>query len=324
MAGVAVQKQFGYLGRLALDRFYCLTFTLRPAKIVFMATKRDYYEILGVTRGASDSELKSAYRKLALKWHPDRNKESGAEAKFKEINEAYEVLSNSEKKAKYDQFGHAAFDPSAGFGGGGGQSYRQGPFTYTYSTGGGFEDLFGGSQGQGFSDPFNIFESFFGGQNPFGGGYQPKPHYSMNINFMDAVRGTEKTFVHQGHQYTVKIPAGADDGTRMRYKEFDVSLNVSPHKTFRREGNDVYIFHEIPLALAILGGETTIPTLDGDLLIKIRPGTQPSTTVRLSGKGIKHLRGSGRGDFYIKLKVMLPEKLSRRAKELVQQLQNEL
>lgn len=289
-----------------------------------MATKRDYYEILGVTRSASEAELKSAYRKLALKWHPDRNKEPGAEAKFKEINEAYEVLSNSDKKAKYDQFGHAAFDPSAGFAGGqSGQSYRQGPFTYTYSTGGGFEDLFGG-QGQGFSDPFNIFESFFGGQSPFGGGYQAKPHYSLSISFMDAVKGVEKSFVHQGKQYTVKIPAGADDGTRIRYSEFDLSVSVKPDKVFRREGSDVFIYHEIPFTLALLGGETTIPTLDGDLVIKVRPGTQPSTTVRLSGKGIKHLQGSGRGDFYIKFKVMLPDKLSHRAKDLVHELQNEL
>jgi DnaJ-class molecular chaperone len=110
----------------------------------------------------------------------------------------------------------------------------------------------------------------------------------------------------------------------MRYSEFDVSLNVKPHKIFRREGEDIFIIHEIPLSLAILGGKTTIPTLDGDLLIKIRESTQPSTTVRLSGKGMKHLRGSGRGDFYIKLKVMLPDKLSRKAKDLVQQLQNEL
>ncbi|MFZ2199192.1 MAG: DnaJ C-terminal domain-containing protein [Microgenomates group bacterium] len=289
-----------------------------------MSTKRDYYDILGVTKSASASDLKSAYRKLALKWHPDRNKESGAESKFKEINEAYEVLSDAGKKAKYDQFGHAAFDPSAGFGGGqGGQSYRQGPFTYTYSSGGGFEDMFGGAQ-QGFNDPFNIFESFFGGQNPFGGGFQQKPHYSMVIDFMDAVNGVEKSFVHQGKQYTVKVPPGADDGTRIRYSEFDVSFQVKPHKIFSREGDDIYIYHEIPLTIAILGGETTIPTLDGELLIKIRPGTQPSTTVRLSGKGMKKLRSSGRGDFYIKLKVMLPEKLSRRAKELVQQLQNEL
>ncbi len=289
-----------------------------------MSTKRDYYDILGVTKSASASDLKSAYRKLALKWHPDKNKESGAEAKFKEINEAYEVLSDSGKKAKYDQFGHAAFDPSAGFGGGGGQSYRQGPFTYTYSSGGGFEDMFGGAGQQGFNDPFNIFESFFGGQNPFGGQYQQKPHYSMAIDFMDAVNGVEKTFVHQGKQYTVKVPPGADDGTRIRYSEFDVSFNVKSHKIFRREGDDIYIYHEIPLTMAILGGETTIPTLDGELLIKIRPGTQPSTTVRLSGKGMHQLRGNGRGDFYIKLKVMLPEKLSRKAKELVQELENEL
>ncbi len=289
-----------------------------------MSSKRDYYEILGVARSASAADLKSAYRKLALKWHPDKNKESGAEAKFKEINEAYEVLSNADKKAKYDQFGHAAFDPSAGFGGGqGGGSYRQGPFTYTYSTGGGFEDLFGG-QGQGFTDPFNIFESFFGGQNPFGSQFQQKPHYSMSIDFMDAVNGVEKTFSHQGKQYTVKIPPGADDGTRMRYSEFDLSLNVKPHKIFRREGSDIFIYHEIPFTLAILGGDTTIPTLDGDLLIKIRPGTQPSTTIRLSGKGMKKLQSSGRGDFYIKLKVMVPDKLSRKASGLVQQLHDEL
>jgi DnaJ-class molecular chaperone len=289
-----------------------------------MSTKRDYYDILGVTKTASSSDLKSAYRKLALKWHPDRNKEAGAEAKFKEINEAYEVLSNDSKKAKYDQFGHAAFDPSAGFGGGGGQSYRQGPFTYTYSSGGGFEDMFGGAGQQGFNDPFNIFESFFGGQNPFGGGFQQKPHYSMTIDFMDAVKGVEKSFVHQGKQYTVKVPPGADDGTRIRYNEFDVSFNVKPHKLFRREGDDIFIYHEITLSEAILGGDTTINTLDGELLIKIRPGTQPSTTVRLSGKGMPRIRGGGRGDFYIKLKVMLPTKLSRRAKELVQLLQNEL
>ncbi len=288
-----------------------------------MVSKHDYYDILGVAKSASDAELKSAYRKLALRWHPDRNKEEGAEAKFKEINEAYEVLSNKDKRAKYDQFGHAAFDPSAGFGGAGGQTYRQGPFTYTYSSGGGFEDLFRGAGG--FSDPFDIFESFFGGSSPFGGQYRAKPHYSLTIEFMDAARGVEKSFVHQGKSYTVKIPAGSDDGTRIRYSEFDISINVKPDKVFRREGSDVFIYHEIPLTLAILGGETQVPTLDeGYLKLKIRPGTQPSTTVRLSGKGIKRLRGSGRGDFYIKLKVMLPEKLSRQARKLVEELGQEL
>lgn len=288
-----------------------------------MSTKNDYYEILGVKRSSSESEIKSAYRKLALKWHPDRNKEAGAESKFKEINEAYEVLGNKEKRAQYDQFGHAAFDPSSGFGGrAGGQTYRSGPFTYTYSTGGGFEDLFR-SQG-GFSDPFDIFESFFGGASPFGGSFRAKPHYSLEIEFMDAVKGVEKTFVHQGKQYSVKIPAGAGDGTRIRYNEFDVSISVKPHPDFRREGSDVFVYHEIPHTLAILGGDTTVKTLDGALTLKIRPGTQPSTTIRLAGYGVKHLQGSGRGDLYIKLKVMLPGKLSRRARELVEALRTEL
>lgn len=289
-----------------------------------MSTKRDYYEVLGVKRGVSESELKTAYRKLALKWHPDRNKEQGAESKFKEISEAYEILSNKEKRARYDQFGHAAFDPSSGFGGfgaRGGQS-RSGPFTYSYSTGGGFEDLFKGAGN--FSDPFDIFESFFGGSTPFGGAYKAKPHYSLTIEFMEAASGVEKTFVHQGKQYTVKIPPGADDGTRIRYSEFDVSINVKPHPSFRREGSDVFVYHDIPLTLAILGGDTKVQTLEGDLTLKIRAGTQPSTTVRLSGKGLKHLQGGGRGDFYIKLKVIIPTKLSRHARALTEELAKEV
>lgn len=288
-----------------------------------MSTKRDYYEILGVTRSATAAELKSAYRKLALQYHPDRNKAKDAEAKFKEINEAYEVLSNADKKAKYDQFGHAAFDPSAGFGGfgGQGQAYRQGPFTYTYS-GGGFEDLFG--QSGGFNDPFSVFESFFGGTNPFGSAYARKPHYSLSISFNESYRGITKSFVHQGKEYTVKIPPGADDGTRIRYSEFDVTINVAADKSFRREGDNLFVYHEIPFTLAILGGETTIPTPEKPLTIKIRPGTQPSTTVRLVGKGMPHLRGGGQGDLYIKLKVMLPDKLTKAQKKLIEQLSHEL
>lgn len=289
-----------------------------------MTSKRDYYDILGVGKTSSDTELKTAYRKLALKWHPDKNKEKEAEGKFKEINEAYEILSNKEKRGKYDQFGHAAFDPSSGFGGfRGGQQQRSGPFTYSYSSsGGGFEDLFRGSGG--FSDPFNVFESFFGGANPFGGQYRAKPHYSLNISFMEAVKGVEKSFVHQGKEYKVKIPAGADDGTRIRYNEFDVSINVTGHKTFRREGVNIFVYHEIPMTLAILGGETTVTTLDGELKLKIRAGTQPSSTVRLSGKGVKDLRSAKRGDFYIKLKVMLPKKPSRKARKLIEKLSEEL
>ena len=289
-----------------------------------MPTKRDYYDILGVSRSASLDEIKSAYRKLALKWHPDKNKSPEAEEKFKAINEAYEVLSNPEKRAKYDRFGHAAFDPSAAFGADGfaSRTYRSGPFTYTYTTSGAnFEDLFHGVGD--FSDPFKIFETFFGGSaNRYG--FRTKPHYSITIDFLKAAKGTSKTIVHQGKEHKIEIPAGADDGTRIRYKDFDVSINVKPHDIFRRDGYDIYIYHEIPFTLAILGGTTTVPTIDGPVKLKIRPGTQPSTTIRLSGKGIKHLRSNTRGDQYIKLKVMLPEKLSRKAKQLVKELDQEL
>ena len=184
-----------------------------------MTTKRDFYEVLGVAKTASAAELKKAYRQLALKYHPDRNKAADAAEKFKEISEAYEVLGNQEKKKTYDQYGHAAFDPSQGFGGfkgGGSQTYRQGPFTYTYTTGGapGGDANFGG-----FSDPFEIFESFFGGNR--GGFRQTRiPRYGLTIEFMEAVKGCQRTLVHQGKEYKIKIPAGADDGTRIRFNEF--------------------------------------------------------------------------------------------------------
>lgn len=260
-----------------------------------MTTKKDYYEILGVSRDASQPDIKKAYRKLALKWHPDKNNSDKAEERFKQINEAYEVLSDEKKRAKYDKFGHAAFDPSAGFGktGSRGRTYRSGPFQYTYTTGGDFEDLFQGAGG--FSDPFEIFEQFFGGGGfSRGRTYRQKPHYSLSITFMEAVQGTEKTIVHQGTEHKVKIPAGASDGTRIRFQDFTVSINVKDHPDFRREGHDIYSYHEISITLAMLGGKTKVKTLDGELTLKIRPGTQPSTTIRLSGKGIKHLRSKKR------------------------------
>ena len=125
-------------------------------------------------------------------------------------------------------------------------------------------------------------------------------------------------------KFTLRVPAGANDGTRIRYTEFDVSIDVKPHKVFRREGYDVFIYHEISLTKAILGGTTTVSTLDGDLKLKIRAGTQPSATVRLSGKGIKHLRGNKKGDLYIKLKVMLPKKPSRKVRKILRDLEQEL
>ena len=272
-----------------------------------MATQRDYYEVLGISKSASETEIKSAYRKLALKYHPDRNKEAGASEKFKEVSAAYEVLGNPEKRKMYDQFGHA---PATG----GPASSRGGPFSYTYSNqgGAGFEDIFGGS------DPFDIFESFFGGASPFRRA-PAKPHYQIKIDFLEAVNGVTKALAHQGKKYDIRIPAGADNGTRIRYSDFDISIAVSPHKNFKREGVDVIVDHEISFPLAALGGDTVVDTLDGDLKLKIRAGTQPGSLIRLTGKGIKQINSNHRGDFYIRFIIKVPTKLSREQRELLNQ-----
>lgn len=207
-----------------------------------MAVKRDYYDILGVSKNSSAAEIKSAYRKQALQWHPDRNKSAEAESKFKEINEAYQVLSDTKKKQAYDQFGHAAFDQGAGAGGpfgGFGGFQQQGPFKYYYSSSGGGQNPFAGTDFGGFSDPFEIFEQFFGGASPFGRGAPRKPHYSLRIPFMRAVRGGEETITIDSKRHTIRIPAGADTGTHLRFSDFDITFEVEEDKTFKRDGADV-------------------------------------------------------------------------------------
>ncbi len=283
-----------------------------------MATKRDYYEILGINKKSSATEIKSAYRKMALKYHPDKNKATNAEEKFKEINEAYQILSDSEKKKTYDQFGHAAFDPASGMGGNpfsGGS--RQGPFTWQYSTSSGAagQNPFGNMD---FNDPFDIFESFFGGGQR--GGFRQRQRYSLNIDFMDAVNGVEKEVKINGKKHKIKVPAGASDGTRIRFDDFDISFNVKTHPKFKRDGYDVFIDQKISFSMAALGGKVEVETLDGKLKLKIRPGTQSHTLVRLRGEGVQHLRGRGKGDLYVRLIVKIPEKLSKEEKNLLEQL----
>ncbi len=291
-----------------------------------MATKRDYYEVLGVSKNASTEELKRAYRKLALEWHPDRNKAAGANEKFKEINEAYAVLSDPKKKETYDQFGHAAFAPGGGFGahGAAGQGpFGQGPFTYTYSTGGG-----GSPFGADFIDPFEIFEQFFGG------GFSPRQTrarrevYEITIDFMEAARGvTKEVHVPRGRagdgsvRKTIKIPAGVDTGSRIRFDDFDIVVEVRPDKQFKREGNDLIIDHEITYTQAALGAVVEVPTIDGSLSIRIQPGTQPGTLIRLRGKGVPSVRGGGRGDQYVRVQLTIPTHLSRRQRELLEELE---
>ena len=295
-----------------------------------MAAKSDYYDILGVSKSASADEIKKAYRKQALEWHPDRHKDDkeAAEKRFKEINEAYQILSDSQKRSAYDQFGHDAFSPGGmpggGFPGGGPfgqQTGRYGPFTYTYtSNGGDGGNPFGNFD---FGDPFDIFEQFFGGGNPFGQARRRVPRYSITIDFMDAVKGVTKEVSIEGKVRKIKIPAGVDEGSRINFGDFLLSVNIKPHKLFERDGADIYVKVVIPFSLASLGGEIKIPTVEGEVKVRIRPGTQSGTMIRLRAKGVPNLRGRGVGDEYVRLLVLTPEKLTREQKRLIEEMKNE-
>jgi DnaJ-class molecular chaperone len=283
--------------------------------------KKDFYEVLGVNKSASKDEIKSAYRKSALKYHPDRNKDSDAEEKFKEINEAYEVLSNDQKKSAYDQYGHAAFDPNSG--GFGGHTYTQqnGPFNFTYTQGGtagGSDFDFGG-----FSNPFDIFEQFFGGGS-FGGQTRQTRQletYKISITFLEAANGCQKEVNIDGKFKKIKIPGGVDDGQRIRFNDFILYIDVLPDKVFKREGNDVFVTVILSFSQAILGANIEVPTLTGESLkVKIKPGTQPNTLIRLRNKGIKNIQGYGFGDLYIRLMVQIPTRISSHQKDLLRQL----
>lgn len=294
-----------------------------------MADTKDYYQTLGVTKTASAEEIKKAYRKLALQYHPDRNKGKNTEEKFKEVTKAYEVLSDPQKKQTYDQFGHAAFEQGAGpFGGaqggaggpfGGFGQQQGGPFSYTYTTGG---DGGAGFDFGGFNDPFEIFEQFFGG-SPFGARSQRRQTYSLTIDFLEAVHGTVKKVTIEGKSQTIKIPAGVGEGSRIRFGNYDIVISVTSDRKFQREGYDIHGIKEISFVQAALGGEMNIETIDGDLKLRIPSGTQPSAIIRLRGKGVPHLQGNGRGDHYVHIKVTVPKHLTGKQKELLKEFAGE-
>ncbi len=288
-----------------------------------MATKRDYYEILGVSKSAGDVEIKRAYRKLALEWHPDRNKAAHANEKFKEINEAYAVLSDKSKRETYEQFGHTAFAPGGGYGARG--SAGQGPFTYSYSSSG------GSPFGNDFIDPFEIFEQFFSSNgrpaSGWGGRARSHPAYEITIDFMDAVHGvTKEVMVPRGgagegsERKTIKIPAGVDTGSRIRFDDFDIVIEVKPNRLFLREGDDVIVTHEIPFVRAVIGGIEEVETIDKPVKIRIPAGTQPGTLIRLRGQGVPHVRGGGRGDAYIKIQLKIPTHVTHEQRKLLEKL----
>jgi DnaJ-class molecular chaperone len=278
-----------------------------------MATKADYYQILGVSKNATADELKKAYRSMARKHHPDVDKTPGAEEKFKGINEAYQVLSDPQKKAAYDQYGHAAFEQ-------GGMGAGQGPFgggqggyqTYSWSS--------GGQDAGGFADPFDIFEAFFGGQSPFG--RQARlPRYAINLTFDEAVGGVEKEIEAEGKRQKIKIPVGVDDGTEIKFSNFVLVCQVRQSDKFRRRGYDIITEKEISFTQAALGTVTEIETVEGNVKIRIPAGTQPGTQIRLRGKGIKHVTGRGQGDHYVIIRLKIPTKLSREQKHLLEELE---
>jgi molecular chaperone DnaJ len=352
--------------------------------------KRDYYEILGVAKNASDAEIKTSYRRLAMKYHPDRNPgDKSAEEKFKEAKEAYEVLSDNQKRAAYDRFGHAGVEAAAGAGAGPGG--------------------FGGFQGfGGFSDIFgDIFGDVFGG----GRGRARPQHgadlgYDLAVDLEDAVHGTTITIrvptwvqcdecggtgakkgskpttcttcggsgqihIQQGFltiqqtcpechgqgqvikdpcykchgqgriretkTLSVKIPPGVDNGDRIRLAgegeagmfgaqagDLYVQIRLNPHSIFTREGNDLHCEVPIDITMAALGGELNIPTLDGQVKLKIPPETQSGRMFRLRGKGVKSVRTGITGDLLCKVNIETPVNLNREQKELLEKLSKSL
>ena len=303
-----------------------------------MASKRDYYEILGLSKGASEDEVKRAFREAARKHHPDVDKTTGAEARFKEINEAYQVLSNPEKKRAYDQFGHDAFGAGASGPAGGNPFAGGGPFTYTWSSNGGninIEDLFGGGQ------MGDIFDTFFGG------GFSRRPrkgrdsHFEIAVEFLEAAFGVEKEISYGSKKLKIKIPAGAYNGLQLKFAgegeaatglpsgDLYLHILVRPSPEFSREGDDLYVLKTIPFTLAALGGEITVPALgeskfEGikNIGLKIPAGTQFGTDFRVRGRGVPHLHGRGRGDLFVRILVEIPKKLSREERRVLEELQH--
>lgn len=298
-----------------------------------MATKRDYYEVLGVSKNTSDSEIKSAYRRLARKHHPDVDKSAGSAEKFKEISEAYQVLADANKKKTYDQFGHAAFSRDAGFGGQGrpfGGGWQQ--YSWSSSGGGPFGSAQGGPNVQfdfgGFEDPFELFEQIFGGGSPFGQAFKRRPTYQLELSFDEAVHGATKTVEYtdsagKRQRLSIKVPSGVDSGTRMRFGPsadgLDIIFRVSPHPEFIREGSDIFSEINLTIPQLVLGDTIEVSTVDGKLRLKIPSGAEPGSLIKIKGKGIKDLRGA-RGDHYVRVKLEVPKRLSNEERSLYEKL----
>lgn len=288
--------------------------------------KRDYYEVLGVKKDASDDEIKKAFRKLALRYHPDRNPgDKAAEAKFKEANDAYAVLSDKTKRARYDQFGHAGVDGSSAFGGGN-------PFGAF-----GGSNPFGGGQSFSFDFGSGGLEDILGSMFGFGRARRGHDlHRSLTISFEEAIFGAKRTVSVNGKAVELKIPAGIYDGQSIRLAgkgepapvqggergDLYVDIHVRPHKLFTREGDIILSEITIPLKVAVLGGSAKVATVDGDLTVKIPAGFQPGASLKLSNHGATRLGSSERGPHIVTIQVEIPRNLSRRQRELFEDFAN--
>jgi len=299
----------------------------------------DYYKILGVDKKASEKEIKKAYRKLARKLHPDLNPDDKeSEKKFKQINEAYEVLGNKENREKYDKYGehweHADEIEK--------QRAQQQQYQQAHG-GGGFNDFsgFGGFGGGGYdeTDFSDFFQSMFGGRARSAGRRNVKYkgqdlHAALQLNLRDVYKTQKQTVEVNGKKIRFTIPAGVQDGQTIRIKgmggpgvnggpkgDLYIKFKINEDPQFKRVENDLYTKHDLDLYTAVLGGETMIDTLDGKVKLKVKPGTQCGTKVRLKGKGFPIYKQEGKfGDLYVTYNVKIPKDLNPKEKELFEEL----
>lgn len=319
--------------------------------------KQDYYEVLGIGKQADEKEIKRAYRKLAKKYHPDMNPgDKVAEQKFKEVTEAYNVLSDKEKKKLYDQFGFAAFDEAGNaradagsgfYGGAGGQGgFRSGSF-HT-GDGSGYQEFHfeGGNMDDMFGDIFgNMFHGGFGGQK----GYRQQASYKgedlhadITVGFDEAAFGCDKMIHIQAADGTgvqslsVHIPAGIDDGKSVRLRgkghpgfgggengDLLLKVHIMPRAGYERKGMDVYTTADIPFTTAVFGGEASFPTLYGNVVCKVPAGTQSGKKIRLRGKGIVSMKDPKvHGDQYVTIQIQVPTTLTAEQRQKLHEFEN--
>lgn len=292
----------------------------------------DYYKALGIEKGATADEIKKAFRKLAVKYHPDRNPDNkAAEDKFKEINEAYAVLSDPDKKQQYDTYGSSGFH----------KQYSQEDIFRGFDFGNAYKDMGGGVGGGGGAE--DLFSRLFGGafgRSSSRGGFSQKGadhEMELTVTFRDAAQGAEKQIAFrrngQREELRVKIPSGVDNGSKIRITgkgaqgegggqpgDLFLIIHVLPDPVFTRDGGDLFVERSIPFSAACLGISLDVPTLEDSKRIKVPAGIQPGTKIRLKGCGIKTLGSNTKGDLFVKISVHIPESLSGEQKILVEEL----